>query len=458
MATDIVGGLFGITPEAYQQEQNQRALGQASQLAQMSPFELAKTGVGYGANRLAGAIGGALGAEDPQLKLISARNAVMREVDPNNPISLQNAIQRLSSAGDQAGALQLADYLRKAQGEYALIQQRTAEKMTPEQRNALAYAASTGAPQGSPEFGQAYQQKLSELISKTETTTPEMKNAAAVAAASFPIGSQEYKELYKNELARLTTKGEKQNVKEVGVAAGTREAVYLDVNNDQQFVYQKGADGKQMRVPYFGGIDRVTSTTKVDVDKGETEFIKRLGAKDADRVDAAMSMRESSIAALNSLNRLNQLDQNALISGTFANGRVGATNLLNTLGLTSAKDQDMLAKSENYQKTAGDVILATLGGKLGAGFSNEDRRFIQSLVPQLENSAQARKQLIEFMVKKNQSIVGETTRLENYARENKGLKGYVPTIPLFSGQQPSPSNALQSMSTEQLQQMLKNAK
>jgi len=458
MADSIVGGLFGMTPESYQQQQNQQALGQAAQLARMSPFELAKTGVGYGANRLAGAIGGALGAEDPQLRIISARNAVMREVDPNNPNSLQSAIQKLSSVGDQAGALQLSDYLRKAQGDYALIQQRTAEKMTPEQRNALAYAASTGAPQGSPEFGQAYQQKLSELISKTETTTPEMKNAAAVAAASFPIGSQEYKELYKNELARLTTKGEKQNIKEVGVAAGTREAVYIDVNNDQQFVYQKGADGKQIRVPYFGGIDRVTSTTKIDVDKGETEFTKRLGVKDADRVDAAMSMRESSAAALRSLNRLNQLDQNALISGSFASGRVGATNFLNTLGLTSAKDQDSLAKSENYQKTAGDVILATLGGKLGAGFSNEDRRFIQSLVPQLENSPQARKQLIEFMVKKNQEIVEETTRLENYARDKKGLKGFVPTIPLFSGQQPTPSNALQSMSTEQLQQMLKNAK
>jgi hypothetical protein len=454
MADSIVSGLFGMTPESYQAQENQKALAQSAQLGQLDPFASARTSLIYGGRQ----IPNMLGAQDPQLKIISARNAVMQEVDPNNPVSLQGAIQKLAQVGDQAGALQLSDYLRKAQSDYALIQQRTAEKMTNEQRNALAYAASTGAPQGSPEFSQAYQQKLSELITKNENATPEMKNAAAVAAASFPMGSQEYKELYKNELARLTTKESKENVKEVGVAAGTREAVYLDVNKDQQFVYQKGADGKQIRVPYFGGIDRTTATTKVEVDKGETEFKKRLGLKDADRVDSAMSMRDSSIAALNSLNRLNQLDQSALISGTFANGRVGATNLLNTLGLTSAKDQGDLAKSENYQKTAGDVILATLGGKLGAGFSNEDRRFIQSLVPQLENSPQARKQLIEFMVKKNQAIVGETTRLENYARENNGLKGFVPTIPLVSGQQPTTSGALQSMSTEQLQQMLKNAK
>ena len=457
MADSIMSGLFGITPESYQDTRQLLEQRQALQQAQLDPYEAVNYMAARAGQQLGRGIGGLLGGQDPQLQIISARNAVGQSIDPNDPATIQRGIQQLASIGDQEGAMKLADYLRKAQSDYALIQQRTAEKMTPEQRNALAYAASTGAPQGSPEFGQAYQQKLSELISKTETTTPEMKNAAAVAAASFPIGTQEYKELYKNELARLTTKGEKQNVKEVGVAAGTREAVYLDVNNDQQFVYQKGADGKQIRVPYFGGIDRVTSSTKVEAEKKQTEFEKILDKKDAERVDGAMTLRDNSIASLNSLERLNKLDQSALISGAFAANRVGLTNLLNTLGLTSPKDRDDLAKSENYQKTAGDVILATLGGRLGSGFSNADREFIQSLVPQLNNSPQARKQLIEFMVKKNQTIVNEATRLENYARDKKTLKGFVPTIPLISGQ-PAPANALQSMSTEQLQQMLKNAK
>jgi len=160
---------------------------------------------------------------------------------------------------------------------------------------------------------------------------------------------------------------------------------------------------------------------------------------------------------LNSLKRLNELNQQDLISGSFAAGRVGATNFLSTLGLASGKDVDRLSASENYQKTAGDVILATLGGRLGSGFSNADREFIQSLVPQLENSPQARKQLIEFMVKKNQGIVDETTRLENYARDKKTLKGFVPKIPIFGGQSSSGSSALQAMSIEQLQDMLKKA-
>ena len=208
MAESIMSGLFGITPEAYQAEQNQQALAQSAQLAQLDPFASARTSLIYGGRQLGNVIGGALGAEDPQLRIISARNAVMREVDPNNPNSLQSAIQKLSSVGDQAGALQLSDYLRKAQGDYALIQQRTAEKMTNEQRNALSFAASV-APQGTPEFNQAYQTKFNELTSKADATSKEMQNAAAIAAASFPVGSPEYKELYKNELARLTTKEDK---------------------------------------------------------------------------------------------------------------------------------------------------------------------------------------------------------------------------------------------------------
>jgi hypothetical protein len=91
MADSIVGGLFGMTPEMYQQTQNQQALSQASQLAQMSPFELAKTGVGYGANRLAGAIGGALGAQDPQLQKISAIQAIGKQFDITTPEGLMQA-------------------------------------------------------------------------------------------------------------------------------------------------------------------------------------------------------------------------------------------------------------------------------------------------------------------------------------------------------------------------------
>jgi hypothetical protein len=127
MADSIVGGLFGITPEAYQQQQNQQALGQAAKLAQMSPFELAKTGIGYGANRLAGAIGGALGGQDPQLQLISMRNAIMKGVDLNDPEALKEASSRLAQLGDMQGAYGAAELAQKRAESSAAINLREAQ-------------------------------------------------------------------------------------------------------------------------------------------------------------------------------------------------------------------------------------------------------------------------------------------------------------------------------------------
>jgi len=127
MADSIVGGLFGTTPEMYQAEQNKQALSQASQLAQLDPFALAKTGIGYGSNRLAGAIGGALGGQDPQLRLISARNAVMQGLDLNDPEAIQGASSRLAQIGDMQGAYGLAELAQKRAESQATIGLREAQ-------------------------------------------------------------------------------------------------------------------------------------------------------------------------------------------------------------------------------------------------------------------------------------------------------------------------------------------
>jgi len=166
MATDIVGGLFGITPQSYERQQYEQSLREGQSFG-------TPQGLYASAAQLGRAVGGALGAEDPQLRLISARNAVGQSINPNDPATIQRGIQQLASIGDQEGAMKLSDYLRKAQSDYALIQQRTAEKLTPEVRNAVAYASSI-APQGTEEFNKAYQAKLDEQTSKAEKAPPSM--------------------------------------------------------------------------------------------------------------------------------------------------------------------------------------------------------------------------------------------------------------------------------------------
>jgi hypothetical protein len=150
MATDsIMSGLFGITPEGYQAQQNQQALAQSAQLAQLDPFASARTSLIYGGRQLGSAIGGALGAQDPMLQKISAQNQILQGLDITNPQSIASGIERAQQAGipelafkllavrDDAmkrqAVLQSQQRMQQAQGLLpSILVQGTPEQVTPE--------------------------------------------------------------------------------------------------------------------------------------------------------------------------------------------------------------------------------------------------------------------------------------------------------------------------------------
>jgi len=71
-----------------------------------------------------------MGVEDPQMKLISARQQIMSQTDQSDPQSLANAAKQLSSIGDQQGAMALMDFARKTESEMALVGQRRAAEQS----------------------------------------------------------------------------------------------------------------------------------------------------------------------------------------------------------------------------------------------------------------------------------------------------------------------------------------
>jgi hypothetical protein len=113
MATDIVGGLFGITPEMYQQKVGEDILQQGVQMGQLAPDAFGRANVYAGAAQIGRGISGVMGAQDPQLKLISARNAIFSRTDPNDPESLARAASELAPF-DPQGANALATQAREA--------------------------------------------------------------------------------------------------------------------------------------------------------------------------------------------------------------------------------------------------------------------------------------------------------------------------------------------------------
>ena len=422
MATADLSGLFGgvLTPE---EQQRQLTEARAAQFAELAPsqqlaFMGYKAGAGLGQG-LAQAAG--VDIQDPAIKRATMLRQLAQGIDVTSIDGLQQYAARLQQAGFNAEANQL--------GQQILAARKTESEITRNERER----------KGLDPF---------EQLLRTGKYTP-----ASLA---------KYKKSGDPADLEPVEKPAKAQIKEVGVAETTREPVYTyqatPDSEPRQVIYKTNAQGEQVMVPYSGGVDRTTSKTKLDVKlpEGESEFVKRLGVKDAERVDAAITARETAATAIRSLNKLASLPSDQLISGQFATGRVGATNLLTTLGLVSPEDASRLATSQQYQKVAGDVILSTLGGRLGSGFSNADRDFIASLVPQLETNPEARRQLIKYMQTKNQEIIDDSQRLEDYARENRGLKGFKYKIPFLT--EPSKANPYSGLSDSELAQRIAAAR
>lgn len=417
MATPLdFSGLFGtsMSPEDQQRLLIQQ---QALEQAKLSPTErLAYMGYQAGADLgrgIAGLMGG--NVTDPAIQRRTQMYQLAQGLDTESLKGQTEYAKRLSKAGFFEESAKLGQRIREAE----LIEAQTTKNLRE----------------------RAAADPLQQIIRSGLYTTPSV---------------QQYAQTGKISDLELVTKPTKAQIKEVGVAEATREPVYTyqatPDSEPKQIIYKTNAQGEQVMVPYSGGVDRTTSKVSATAtSKGEEAFTQELGKLDAKAVADAQKARDASIATVKALNTLASYEDSKLISGTFANNRVGVANFLNTIGLANASDKERISNSQQYQKVAGDVILQTLGGKLGSGFSNADREFIASLVPQLETSPQARRSLIEFMQRKNQDIIKEATNLEQYARQNKGLGGYTPTIPLSQ----APTNpALAALSDDQIKALL----
>jgi hypothetical protein len=176
MAT-IVDTLFGVSPERLDRERAAAADARALAFAQLDPFQQANFAIGRGASSLAGAIGGALGGQDPELQRVTRRQQVAGQIDYTNLASIRQAMEMLPD--DPVAVQQLSDVYRQVQ--------ESAAKVTKDEAAAKASAASA-------------------VREKAPPTTAELTNARAIAALAGPEGSPEYNAAFNAEYTRLTAK------------------------------------------------------------------------------------------------------------------------------------------------------------------------------------------------------------------------------------------------------------
>jgi len=90
---EVVNSLFGITPESLQADRDAALQAQALQYAKLDPFQRATAAIYSGANRLGGAVGGMLGAQDPEMMRLQQRQNMLQSLDLTSADSLKQGIQ-----------------------------------------------------------------------------------------------------------------------------------------------------------------------------------------------------------------------------------------------------------------------------------------------------------------------------------------------------------------------------
>ena len=211
MAENIVAGLFGLTPQMYQNQQYQQDLNRGISMAQLSPGAAAQAGLQASVGQLGRGFAGAMGIEDPQLKLISTRNTIAQQIDQTNPESILKGAQMLAQAGDQQGAFALAEYARKAQSEMALAQQRLREKAAADPFQQLLRTGKY-TPESLAEFQRTGKPEDLMLFEKTEKPAKTSYGAEADRASKARYGKN-FDELTQAEAAVIDTLLEERGVK-----------------------------------------------------------------------------------------------------------------------------------------------------------------------------------------------------------------------------------------------------
>ena len=248
MASEILG-LF-TTPEQYQQAQRQAQEAEALQYAKLDPMSQAQYGFYRAGQQLGGAIGGALGGEDPQLKLISMRQQLASQLNPNDPESYMQIAEIAARSGDQQFAIAVADAGRKAMSEYALIQQRTRERQGADPFQQLLRSGKF-----TPASLATYQksQNVADLREiETEAKTPaKIQEAERVALGKgFARGTKEFDDAVNSYLERPERPEARPSVgtDREGIALDEFDLNYYDLTPAQRKVVNRIVEAKDLKI------------------------------------------------------------------------------------------------------------------------------------------------------------------------------------------------------------------
>jgi hypothetical protein len=315
-------------------------------MAQLDPMQYANAAIQAGAGRAAGGFAGLMGVEDPQMRLISQRNALAQQFDVSTPEGLAQYASALQQAGDTQGALEAANISRKAASEVALAQQRLREKQGVDPLQQL-IRAGKHTPQSIDLYAKSGNIKDLELIEKPNK---------AVAVGNSLVDSVTGFVLYEGPDVQKYSEFAKTLI-DAGLKPGTEPFQKRMLEYATKKV--EGA-GKGTGNVTIGGIN-------VDTGAASKAAGKIVGENVAN-VENQFSLETAYKDALSLLNK-------GIYGGAFGPEQAAATKY--SLGLIG--NQKKLENTEVFMANIGEIVIPRLV-QFGGNDSNEELKYLQNVV------------------------------------------------------------------------------
>jgi len=165
---------------------------------------------------------------------------------------------------------------------------------------------------------------------------------------------------------------------------------------------------------------RAGASNQTMINAGPKAFDTELGKLDAEQLNEWRKNAQNAQSALQTVSQLRNADKSGAYAGTAANLKLTTGKFIESITGTAPKGT---IASQEYNAAASNLVLEKIKA-LGANPSNADREFIEKTVPNLSQSAEARRALTDFMEQKARSSIDLYKRADAHARKKNGLGGF----------------------------------
>ena len=162
-----------------------------------------------------------------------------------------------------------------------------------------------------------------------------------------------------------------------------------------------------------GDVKPIQSGPLVSLGTEETSADKKMGEEMVNRYFKIVDEGQTAVDAFGKMGMLRQLmlDPN-FTSGAFTESKMNLAKIYAALG-GDVSNLKGVGTKEAFDALSKDLILAKMGGSLGAGFSEGDRKFVEAQVPQLGTTKEGNLQILLI----NEIIQERKIALMNLANE-----------------------------------------